>query len=486
MSLKNNFETLNNDVCIIIPTFNSWKITAETIDKLLKQTSKDFDIVVVDAGSNDYIYLKKLYENNKRIVILHSPKDLGSAGSFWLGLKYAYEEGYKIFILSDNDAVPLSENLIEELIKEIKSNSNQVVAPYEEGWIIYENQHNKKLKVNARPFHFLTLSRDIVKKIGFPSPEFFIWHDDGEYCERIRAHFPIYVLTYLKYSHLFPPSTQHYFYSKRYQYNFRNQILMYLKRWDKSNPTSMLKGLVRLLFKMFFLNISIFGYCFFVREKKEYIKNSLKSILLACLKRFGKLEESSRNIVIYKFIGEEISENDVYIIKYDLILIPNFASSVANLDNLKYRKKVSISSKLFSNLSAIKYGLYFLKFYFLEPIFNFNKTILALEFEAPNIVTAKEVVIYDIITKRFLKSKVNNILAILYYFLCYYIFTPILSLLFTLIAVYYEIKNPYLKALKNWFDNELLNCYYIVIKQRNVDKKHIDAQDFIYLKDSIY
>jgi GT2 family glycosyltransferase len=91
MSLENNFETLNNDVCIIIPTFNSWKITAETIDKLLQQTSKDFDIVVVDAGSKDYINLRRLYANNKRIIILHSPKDLGSAGSFWLGLKYAYE-----------------------------------------------------------------------------------------------------------------------------------------------------------------------------------------------------------------------------------------------------------------------------------------------------------------------------------------------------------------------------------------------------------
>ncbi len=473
----------NNDTCIIIPTFNSWKITTQTVNKLLQQTVKDFDIIIVDAGSNDYTKLRKLYSNNSRIIIIHTYKDLGGAGSFWLGLKYAYDRGYKIFILSDNDAIPLSKNLIEELIKEIKNNDNQVVAPYEEGWIINSDKHTEKLKVNARPFHFLTLSRKVVKKIGLPSLEFFIWHDDGEYCERIRAYFPIYVLTYLRYIHLMPPNTQHYFYSKRYCYNIRNQVLMYLKRWNKSDLINLIKGLIRIIFKVFYLHISIFGYCFFIKEKSKYIKNFLKSVLLACLKRFGKLEESTRDIELYEFLGEEISENIVYEIEYDLVTIPNFTDNIIKLNNIKYRKKESISQKLFSNssLSAIKYGLYCLKFYLFGPIFRFNKTILALEFEAPSLVTARKVVIYDIFTKKFKKIEINPLLAVLYYFLCYFILAPTLSLLFTLLIIYSELRYPYAKALKNWFSKEMLNLSYNVIRCGTSEEKYIKEEDFIYL-----
>lgn len=474
----------NKKVCIVIPTFKSWEITAKTVNKLLyEQTYSHFDIIIVDAGSEDYEKLENLYKDEDRVIIIHSSKDLGSAGSFWLGMKYAYQEGYEVFILSDNDAIPISNNLIEKLVNEIENNCEFVLAPYEEGLLLGSNYENR-VKVKARPFHFLTLSRKVIERVGFPSIEFFIWHDDGEYCERIRKKFDIYILTSIKYAHEFPPSTLHYFYSKRYHYNIRNQILMYLKRWNKANPKNFFVGLLRLIFRIFILQICIFVYAFFIKEKFKYIIRSLNSIFFAFMKNFGKIEDTSRIAKLYNLIGDEINEKEISKIQYDLILIPNFK---INLENIKIPfnlKKDSISSKLYSNISDFKYALYLLKFYLIDPIFKVRKNILALEFEAPNFVTAKTIVVYDIFQKKFLKIENNFFYSFLYY-LCSLLLSLMLTLLFTIILLFYEIKYPYKAALKSWFDKELLNLTYEVIRCKNLKKEIITTKDLNYLLSSV-
>ncbi len=305
----------------------------------------------------------------------------------------------------------------------------------------------------------MTLSRDVIETVGYPSAEFFIWHDDGEYCERIRNNgFKIYVLTGIRYVHLFPPSTLHYFYSKRWVYNIRNQLLMYLKRWNKSSVKNMFVGLLRIWFRIFMLNILIFSYAFFVREKSQYIINSLKAMLLACFKKFGKIEESSRSLKRYTLLGRKISKEDVYKHHYDLLLMPNFTNSYinfVNLDKIKCAKVESISSKLFSNISSLKYGLYLLKFYVFSSISRFNKNILALEFEAPNIITAKRVVTYDIFEKSFMETNINSVFATMYYIVSV-ISSLYLSMILLLLCSINEIVHPYNKRLQNWIAKELL------------------------------
>ena len=222
-------------VCIIIPTFNSWQVTAETVKKLLyEQTYKDFDIIIVDAGSKDYEKLKEIFKDEKRVIILHTEKDLGGAGSFWLGMKYAYEKGYDIFILSDNDAIPLSNNLIEELIK---SEKPCVPINYEKRKLIEKNDY-----INWYWFHFLTLDKKIVEKIGFPAFEFFIWLDDIEYTYKRLGKIKV-VKQY--YTHKWAADTIK-GKSKREYYRLRNSMLIYFRR---TNYTFLN------LFRIFFLQI---------------------------------------------------------------------------------------------------------------------------------------------------------------------------------------------------------------------------------------
>ena len=58
---------------IIMPVYNAEKILARSIESALKQTLKDFEIIIVDDGSidNSWNIIKKYESNDKRVIALH-------------------------------------------------------------------------------------------------------------------------------------------------------------------------------------------------------------------------------------------------------------------------------------------------------------------------------------------------------------------------------------------------------------------------------
>lgn len=209
-SQVSNVEMNLKNTTIIIPTFNSHAKTSHLIEKLNQQNG-DFDIVVVDSGdSEDHLKVKASR-------ILRFKEDLGGAGSFHEGLKYAYENGYEKFILCDNDLVPIDVDLVEEIIKGL--DEHDVVTP---------DKTNPELN-----YHFLGLRRGVVEKVGYPVKEFFMWGDDLEYSWRInKAGFKV---SRINSSFLHPlqptsPDTP-----RRIYYNVRNCICIFVlyKKYPK-------------------------------------------------------------------------------------------------------------------------------------------------------------------------------------------------------------------------------------------------------------
>ena len=88
-----------NKVLVIIPAYNEEDNIKRVVDNLI-ENYPEYDYVVVNDGSRDRTR-KICKENNYRLLDL--PVNLGLAGGFQAGMKYAYRAGYDYAIQFDAD-----------------------------------------------------------------------------------------------------------------------------------------------------------------------------------------------------------------------------------------------------------------------------------------------------------------------------------------------------------------------------------------------
>ena len=108
-------------VSIITPAYNCKNTIKGTYDSVLSQTFKDWEWIIVDDCSKDdsFSLLKELEKKEKRIIVLQTPKNGGSAAARNIALKHATGK-YVTFLDSDDVIDP---NYIEEQVKYIKDNA---------------------------------------------------------------------------------------------------------------------------------------------------------------------------------------------------------------------------------------------------------------------------------------------------------------------------------------------------------------------------
>lgn len=99
---------------IIIPTYNRHKILKKTIKALLDQTTKPFEIIVVDDGSTDKTHktVQEIQKKAKTKIIYLKQKNKGQGSARNLGIKSA--EG-KIIVFIGDDII-VKPNFIEQHI----------------------------------------------------------------------------------------------------------------------------------------------------------------------------------------------------------------------------------------------------------------------------------------------------------------------------------------------------------------------------------
>ncbi len=109
-------------VSIIILNWNQPEFTINCVKGVLKQDYNDFEILLVDNGSDDNSLeiFEEEFSENKKIRILESGKNLGYAGGNNFGVKNS--EGDYIVILNNDTLV--EEKWLSELIKGLESEEN--------------------------------------------------------------------------------------------------------------------------------------------------------------------------------------------------------------------------------------------------------------------------------------------------------------------------------------------------------------------------
>lgn len=183
-------KSLPSSTALIIVTSNQKDITEKTMRLIQKQTFVPHIIVVDNASTDDTsAYLKERFPDT---TILTAKDNYGSSGGQYIGSKYAYDSGYEWIVLSDNDAFPVSPNLIEAVVA--KATPDTVTQPWNDAIDTQENEGFWTL-------HYACYHRSIFARYGFPTFSFFIYGDDMEYADRLRRHVRFAKLKNVSYSH---------------------------------------------------------------------------------------------------------------------------------------------------------------------------------------------------------------------------------------------------------------------------------------------
>lgn len=144
----------NKKILILMATYNGEKYIKDQIESLLKQSYKNWNLIISDDESKDDTYrIIMEYNNGHKNVdcIRHTPKD-GALGNFNFLIKVAREKmnEYDYFMFCDQDDVWL-ENKIKETLKFMESKEkNEAILIYTDKQFVdkklnYLNENSKKM-----------------------------------------------------------------------------------------------------------------------------------------------------------------------------------------------------------------------------------------------------------------------------------------------------------------------------------------------------
>lgn len=246
---------MSDKIAAVVVTYNRKELLLECIEKLLAQTYDAFDILLIDNHSTDGTKeaIDK-YLADPRIIYKNTGSNLGGAGGFQFGIKEAAKRDYEYVWLMDDDSMPASEAL-ENLVKAFEELDNPGFLSskvlWTDGQLCKINIQRSSLTKNISDFSdryisaaiasFVSLfvPMSVVKEVGLPIKEFFIWTDDWEYTRRISRKYPCFVVTDSIVEHKTKNNTGANIALDsedridRYRYAYRNEMYLYKREGIK-------------------------------------------------------------------------------------------------------------------------------------------------------------------------------------------------------------------------------------------------------------
>lgn len=199
-------------VAACVVTYNRRELLLECIDHLLAQTvAAIMDVIIVDNASTDgtqEALADHIAKGN--IIYVNTGSNLGGAGGFQRCFREATQRGYEYAWVMDDDCMPEA-NALEELLVygdalggDFGYLSSKVL--WKDGSICVMNVQRQKLFKNVEDyspraipidlasFVSLFVPTSVVREVGLPIKEFFLWTDDWEYTRRISLKHPCYLV----------------------------------------------------------------------------------------------------------------------------------------------------------------------------------------------------------------------------------------------------------------------------------------------------
>jgi len=201
---------LKSDVIAVVVTYNRKELLLQCIRCLQGQTKEGLEILIVDNASTDGTEQALLpFMESKAITYVNTGANLGGAGGFQFGLNHACKSGHEYIWMMDDDSAP-EPDALEKLIAAAEELGH---FGYLSGKTLWTDGSLCKMNIQrdtrlapikdfresiipsgAATFVSLLIPRTVIRQIGLPIGEFFIWADDLEYTRRISRMYPCYVV----------------------------------------------------------------------------------------------------------------------------------------------------------------------------------------------------------------------------------------------------------------------------------------------------
>lgn len=207
-------------VAVVLVTYNRSELLTRMLDGLAVQSHRPDAVIVIDNASTDDTRAVLDARTDLPLHVTTTASNLGGSGGFHIGMRAAYDGGWDRIWLIDDDVVPapdclevlmvadedclmaVREDLDGTLVEKsairfdlsnplaIKPKTASVDSTY-----ATRSDMPERVAVENVAFEGFMVRRDVVTRVGFPDPEFFIFYDDCDYAIRARhAGYTIWAL----------------------------------------------------------------------------------------------------------------------------------------------------------------------------------------------------------------------------------------------------------------------------------------------------
>lgn len=242
---------------VVIVTFNRLELLKECLACVMGQTVPFHVVCVVDNHSTDGTkeYLDGLAADASPVAesgaatptlqIHHLPENIGGAGGFSFGMSKLVDTDCDWILVIDDDAM-LDSHYMEKIEANIEGDTVAYSGRVETGGKI-DTSHRRRISnpwlmlyepmdevfytpgltffpYDVSTFCGLVINREIIKRVGLPKDEYFIWLDDTEYSLRLRKYSWIINVNDAVLNHKTNPGGKTPVISWKSYYGFRNAI----------------------------------------------------------------------------------------------------------------------------------------------------------------------------------------------------------------------------------------------------------------------
>lgn len=193
---------------ILIVTYNRLNLLKKSLDSCVTHGSNLAQIIIVDNASSDgtfeylnsefglhkesidfhtevaeYTYYKGSY-SNKSVHVIKLNSNTGGSGGFHTGVKFFYEKSKSDWLWGMDDDAFIKEKSYENLVLAVEENTSTLAF-----WSNCNGDEDFSgdfKTVKNWMFVGFFIHKELIANIGLPVSDYFIYHDDSEYAERIN------------------------------------------------------------------------------------------------------------------------------------------------------------------------------------------------------------------------------------------------------------------------------------------------------------